>query len=318
MHIEEQRWAPLPASCTPKPYSLEIAAGVHVPEGVGFCVVPMDEPILYNGQFPTALAGGGLTWAFVARSCTEFASYPAGTVPHGKGISHLAYVSGNGWPTPMPPPTVDVEHPKPGRPIDLTHVYPGGGKVGYRWLVVANSGAQARKCWWSANSPNGASAAELTDVINGKAWAAGGFKKDNIKKKLVALSRSEVDGRFQFIVNEWKPGEAWWWGYGASIANITSVINGQAWADFRKDGIEKRLVLLKRHGPDNWTFIMIPRNGLGWGWHPKISLTDLISIAQADNHRVIGISKSVLPDLQQGETGDDRDEPFSAVLVQNT
>ena len=111
----------------------------------------------------------------------------------------------------------------------------GAGAIASEDLVVVavpNQGSAWRKWWWSGSA--GATAKQLTDVINGKAWPAGKFKQDNIPKKLVALARSKLDGKFRFVVNEWKPGEAWWWGYGASIDNITAVLKGEAWADFRR------------------------------------------------------------------------------------
>jgi hypothetical protein len=108
-----------------------------------------------------------------------------------------------------------------------------------------------------------------------------------------------------------KPGEAWWWGYGASIANITSVINGEAWADFKADGTEKRLVSLKRHTKDNWTFLMVPRNGVGWWWYPKISFDDLLANAKTHNARIIDLEEWGMKDDNGGSM------EFSAVLVQN-
>lgn len=308
MHIEEQRWAPLPSSFTPA------SGGNHpVPEGVGL-EFGLPGPYGANellvaignsaGQSPPA----GRYFLHLARSFTEFASY---SFFDSAEVVNFA----GGW---VYGPTVGDE--KPGRPIDLTHSYQGQQLsptlVAYSMISVANSGTAARKWWWSAG-PDGATAAQLADVINGKAWSAGEFKKDNIKKKLVALSRNKLDGTFRFILNEWK-GEAWWWGHGASIANITSVIKGEAWADFRKDGIEKRLVLLKRHAPGNWTFIMVPRDGLGWAWYPKIQLDQLISKAQANKHRVIAISPWALPDPQLGSIHETLEDPVSAVTVQNT
>ncbi|MDP9223431.1 MAG: hypothetical protein M3P18_06170, partial [Actinomycetota bacterium] len=56
-----------------------------------------------------------------------------------------------------------------------------------------------------------------------------------------------------------------------------------------------RLVFLKRHAKGNWTFLMVPRNGLGWSWYPKISLADLISNATKNIQRVISLNLRTLP-----------------------
>jgi hypothetical protein len=184
--------------------------------------------------------------------------------------------------------------------MDLYYGESGKVQPPFEWLLAAtlvpNYGTAGRKWWWSG--PGGATAAQLTDVINGKAW--GNFKKDNIKKKIVALVRRQQDGRFRFVLNEWKPGEAWWWGNGATIANIKSVLNDEAWASFRKDAIDKRLVMLKRHAHGNWTFVMLPRDGLGWAWYPKIAVPDSLSQAKANDHPVIGLHRY---DLQQSSPG---------------
>ena len=91
------------------------------------------------------------------------------------------------------------------------------------------------------------------------------------------------------------------------MANIEAVINGHAWGAFEADGIKKRLVSLKRHAADNWTFILVPwEQGVGWSWHPKISWHDLAETAAQEGARVI--------DLERYGTSD---ELFSAILLHN-
>ena len=71
-------------------------------------------------------------------------------------------------------------------------------------------------------------------------------------------------------------------------------------------------MLLKRHGPDNWTFIMVPRSKLLWDWHENISIKDLVNAAKAANQRVISLEAWPLPPDPA-----DFNTPFSAILVQN-
>jgi len=309
MHLEEQRWAPVAAACAPP---IPVTDTWYVPGEAGvygwISFEPQPDKFWPPETFLQFELGrpaiGGSPWCgcYLAKSCTEFAAYPKTAWrffygANGAAVNAAVQESGFG----------------PARFIDLD-LDPGGDvqsgvltKENLSVVAVPNQGSAWRKWWWSGSA--GATAKQLTDVINGKAWPAGNFKQDNIPKKLVALARSKLDGKFRFVVNEWKPGEAWWWGYGASIDNITAVLKGQAWADFRNDGIEKRLVLLKRHGKDNWTFIMVPRNGLGWAWHPYTDITSLRSEATANDQRVIALNISE-PWPSWGYT-------LSAILVQN-
>ena len=298
MHIEEQLRGPLPTSCTP----LWPGANPLLTEGVGLLIEPFpDKPV---GIMRVATGYWEHYYLYVAKSCTEFASdaYPR---------EWWEGLAGYGWPS-------FVHHGAAFRPIDVAESYqfpdPNDptAEVVHEHILMPDFGAVKRKWWYSGNNP-GATAAELTDVINGKAWAAGHFKNDNIKKKLVCLARSKLTGKFRFILNEWKPGDAWWWDYGASINDIKTILDGGAWASFRKDGIKKRLVLLRRHADDNWTFIMVPENGLGWVWH------HLVSEAASYNHRIISIAPFELPDPASGDVYNATvADPVTAVTVQNT
>ena len=298
MHIEEQRWAPVSAACAPAPQT-----GTE-PEGVGF-----SESAIFGPNILLPFDFASPYWmCYLATSCTEFA--PA-SYSEASPFVDFPFSTDVIW-RDKPSHDVDAEIPtfwgkgRPGRIINLDYF---GGDFGELTVtIVPNWGQAARKWWWSGTKR--ATVGQLTDVINGKAW--GPFKQDNVKKRLVSLERSRLDGKFWFVLNEWKPGEAWWWGHGAAAANITSVLNGESWADFRKDGIEKRLVSLKRHAQDNWTFLMLPRSGLGWAWHPKISLDDLISEAKKNDQRVISLAPWDLTGQKYS-----RSDPFSAVLVQN-
>jgi hypothetical protein len=293
MHLEEQRWLPVAASCTPSWGS--------VPEGVGL----NDWPKPGSADFLVYNWGDGWRYCFTAKACTEYASYPnPSSMETSWGLDQPDLPGDpNSW-------ISKALNIGPTRMISLNHGYwQNWSGASLNVTFVANDGPAARKWWWSGFQ--GATAAQLSDVINGKAW--GHIKKDGVKKRLVGISRSKLDGKFLFILNEWK-GEAWWWGYGASIANITSVINGKAWADFPKDGIEKRLVSLKRHKGGNWTFIMVPRNGLGWSWHPKITADDLVAYAKKYNQRVIAVTAWDDAYKQQPSPAD----RLTAVLVQNT
>jgi hypothetical protein len=296
MHIEEQRWAPVAARCTPALMPVEVSG-----TGVGWLHGPPSSPEDGSVDFGFRFDQGDyFYWCYLALACTEFASYlptfhtleedPTGAVP-GTINDGLATASEG----------------KAARLIDMKYLVLNieAGVPAFRLsaIVVPNYGPAARKWWWSGSG--GATAAQLTDVINGKAW--GPFKHDNIKKRLVSLDRSPLDGKFRFVLNEWK-GEAWWWGHGASVDNIKSVINGEAWAKVPKDGIEKRLVSLKRYAKGNWTFLMVPRNGLGWSWHRKISIPDLLTYAKQYNERAISIHY-----LDPSNKAD----YVSAVLVQN-
>jgi hypothetical protein len=236
---------------------------------------------------------------YLLQSCTQYANYPEAWAFASAETNAKLVASVN-----------DAFGGKGGRVIDVDIRRLGFGSAGgvqehgLRLVIVPNYGPAARAWWWSGTT--GATADELADIINGKAWPAGNWKQDGIKKKLVSLARGK-DGKFRFVLNEWKPGETWWWGYGASLDNIAAVLNGQAWATFKADKIEKRLVSLKRHGKGNWTFLMVPREGLDWWWWPDKSMKDLAAFAEANNARIIDLDEWNYPHMT-----------FSAVLVQNT
>jgi hypothetical protein len=292
MEIEKQRWAPQPATCVKNVggfgWSHPLVSTSH----------PYWEDVmeLEDGRFlfdvewkfeGAGAEGGWVAGAHIQKSCTEYASYPnawqlaAGT---GDDVAFLVKHAFDG---------------KGARILDLDIHYDNNFPR-FSVILVPNHGPAARAWWWGW----GATAQNLTDVINGKAWA--NFKADNIKKKLVAIER-EANGHFAFVLNEHKPGESSWWGFGAAEQNISQVISGKAWASFKADNIEKRLVSLKRFGQSNWTFIMVPREeGLLWDRFWNATWKELSDHAAANNQRII--------DIERHGSSDDH---FSAVLVQN-
>jgi hypothetical protein len=310
MDIEKQRWEPVPAACVPVvdeaffpgaagAYRFtDAASGDAHPTWDGFVEEGLKQFVFDHESGP---AGPPICGCYMAKSCTEYASYEDAWA--------------RGWGKTGADIVAKMKSAFDGKgarilDIDLSANFPdpppSGGTAHMSVIFVPNYGPAARAWWWSGSA--GATAAEVASVLNGKAWPAGKFKNDGIKKKLVAIERGS-DHKFRFVMNKLKPGEAWWWGYGASLDNITAVLNGNAWADFKKDKIEKRLVSLKRHAPGNWTFIMVPRDGLGWVWHPHIdSIKDLQAEATKNNQRIIDLEfhDPTPTDLQ-----------VSAVLVQN-
>jgi len=298
MEIEKQRWAPLPAACASAeggPEGLKPGVGAYgwfqaSPLSVWEEVFENEygSRLLFDIEYKPAggAAEGWFAIAYIWKNCTEYASYKDAWKLAGGTGDDVAFF---------------VEHAfdgKGARILDLDIHY-DNNQLRFSVILVANHGPVARAWWWGW----GATAQNLTDVLNGKAWAT--FKADNIKKKLVAIER-EANGHFAFVLNEHKPGEAWWWGFGATVQNITDVLNGKAWATFKADNIEKRLVSLKRFAHENWTFIMVPREGLGWEWFPSKTFAELWDIAMAHNERII--------DIERYGSSDDH---FSAVLVQN-
>jgi hypothetical protein len=321
MDIEQQRWAPVAAQCAPDLNIAEMGSNgwskarrgavgwimgippVNTPYSQWQDWLELGEKMLFFDYEKWFTGASPMAGCYLAKSCTQYATYPRAWTTFlafsgqevlsklnaafdGKGVRIIDLDLRGGFP----------QSPNPD--------WPDGVYV----TAVANYGAAAKAWWWSGFA--GATGAQVADVLNGKAWPAGGFKQDNVKKRLVAIERSRVDGRFRFVLNEAKPGEAWWWGYGASIANITSVLKGEAWADFKADGIEKRLVSYRRHAGDNWTFLMVPRNGLGWWWFPKIEFDDLVAAAQKHGARIIHLD-------QWGIASGEDFSSFSAILVQN-
>jgi hypothetical protein len=284
MEIERQRWEPLAKSFIPGPGGF----GWSQPYTVGSTYDWEDDMEKEEGLFLFDLEsrGGHIAGAWIKKAATEFASYPDSWKLFEGDFDDIGFAVEN------------VFEGQGGRILDVDLTYRDGHQL-YDVILVPNYGSAARASWWGS----GASAQNLADVLNGEAW--GDFKADKIKKKIVALDRS-ANGRFTFVLNEAKAGEAWWWGYGASIANITTVLNGGAWAGFKVDKVEKRLVSLKRHAKGNWTFLMVPRDGVGWWWYPTTTWTDLAANAEKHNARVIDI-----------ERYGNSEDLFSAVLVQN-
>jgi hypothetical protein len=321
MDIEQQRWAPVSARCAQGLKNLGTVSNgwehsgsggfgwvtLFPPASTAFSewqdYLELEEKMLLFDYEEWITGASPQAGCYLAKACTQYAAYPRAwtTFLAWSGDEVVAKLNGAFGGKGARIVDLDLRGGFPDAPSgDL----PNGVNV----TAVANYGPAAKAWWWSGFA--GATASQVTDVINGKAWPAGNFKQDNIKKRLVAIERSRWDGKFRFVLNEWKPGEAWWWGHGASIANITSVLNGDAWADFRADGIEKRLVSYRRHADDNWTFLMVPRNGLGWWRYPKIDFDALLVAAKSHDARIIHLDQWGI------EKGDDFG-PFSAILVQN-
>lgn len=284
MEIERQRWDPLPKNLVPGPGGF----GWSTPF-LGTSVYDLEEEWEEEeGLFLFDLEsnGGELAGAWMKKAGTEFASYLHSWKLFQGSSDDVAFAVEN------------VFEGKGGRILDLDITYRDGHQL-LEVILVPNFGAAARAWWWGT----GATAQDLADVVNGKAW--GDFKADKVKKKIVSLDRA-ADGRFAFVLNEAKAGEAWWWGFGASVGNITTVLNGGAWASFKADKVEKRLVSLKRHARGNWTFLMVSRNDVGWWWYPSTTWDELAANAAKHEARLIDIER-------YGSSVD----LFSAVLVQN-
>jgi hypothetical protein len=187
-----------------------------------------------------------------------------------------------------------------GRVIDIRHSS-DDPDLPINAIVVPNSGSVERKSWWGHD----ATAQEISHALEGKAWS--GHAADGIKKKIVSIDRAP-DGRFLFVLNELAPGDAWWWGFGASLADVEAVFEGKAWADFKADGIKKRLVSLKRfEDKDDWTFLMIPwEPDVAWWLSPALNFHDITKQAQQHHARIISLERD-------GSSND----LFTAIMVGN-
>ena len=276
MEIEKQRWFPQTGACALTP------EGFGWSQPLGSTAHPYWEDVMEledgNFLFDVEYREGGaddisgwVAGAFVKKSCTEFASYtPSFKLFQGTG-DDIKFALDH------------VFEKKGARILDLD-IYYDNGQLRFAVILVPNYGSAARGWWWGW----GATAQILSEVLSGKAWAS--FKADGIKKKIVAIER-EAKGHFAFVLNELKPGEAWWRGFGADIPNIVSVVNGEAWANFAADNIKKRLVSLKRFAHRNWTFIAVPTEGVGWWWWPNKTWTELGAEAEKNNARIIDIER---------------------------
>jgi hypothetical protein len=296
MEIEAQRWFPLSGACalTPGGFGWHLLGGYSpsytsiVESTAGL----KDDDFLFDVEYkgPLGLLENPTEWiagAYLKKSCTEFASYPD---------SWSLYA---GTPNDVASATKHAFQGKEARILDLD-VYYDHSQLRFAVILVPNYGPATRKWWWG----HGATAQNLSDVLNGQAW--GDIEADKIKKKIVALER-DSNGDFAFVLNELQPGEGWWWGFGASLGNITSVLNGEAWGNFSADKISKRLVSLKRFAAGNWTFIALPKEGHEWWWYPWTTWTDLSENAEKHKARIIDIER-------YGSS----DTLFSAILLANT
>lgn len=284
VEIERQRWAPLAKN-------LVAGAGGFGwlrPFTVGSTYDWEEDMEKEDGLFLFDLESKDeeIAGAWIRKAGTEFASYPDSWKLFSGDFDDIKFAVKN------------VFDGKGGRILDLDITYRNFAQF-FDVILVPNYGAAKRAWWWGS----GATGQNLADVIDGKAW--GDFKADKMKKRIVAIDRG-IDSRFSFVLNEWKSGEAWWWGHGASISNIGTVIDGGAWAGFKADKVQKRLVSLKRHAKGNWTFLLVPRDGIDWWWYPTTTWDELAANAKEHNARVI--------DIERYGSSDDL---FSAVLVQN-
>ena len=166
MHIEEQRWAPVAATCLPAPRTGPEPKGVGFGEGWKPPVVPFDFASPYF-------------MCILATSCTEFASYPEASI-----TTFVTFRDKLSWDLDAGISTVFGGKGKAGRILSMDYI--PGNFDGLLVTMVPNYGAARRKWWWSGTGR--ATAAQLADVLNGNAWGA--FKHDNVKKRIVGSSEA--------------------------------------------------------------------------------------------------------------------------------
>lgn len=287
MEIEKQRWAPILATCVTAPgaFGWSQPLGSTANENWWDKIEIEDHQFLVHAEYRS---DSRIAAAWLHKSCTEYASYPDAWVPVTGSTADIDAYLDHGFAG------------RYGRVLDVS-VSTLNPQQPFNVILVPNYGAAQRPGWWGSNATD----QQINDITNGK--ASGKFEADGIKKKLISIDR-QPNGRFVFALSQLKPGDRWWWGHGASVANITSVINGNAWAGFPADGIKKRLVSLRQFAENNFTFIMVPwEPGVGFWWYPAIAWTDLVKNATANHARIIDIRR-------YGSSND----LFSAVLVSNT
>jgi hypothetical protein len=287
MEIEKQRWAPIPASCV----TASGAFGWSQTLGSTAHEYWWDKAEVEDHQFLVHAEYRSDDWiagVWLQKSCTEYAQYSDAWVPVTGSADDIGAYLDQGFAG------------EKGRVLDIS-VSTLNPQQPFNTILVPNYGAAQRGGWWGF----GATDQNIADVVNGKAW--GSFPADGIKKKLISIDR-RPDGRFVFALNQLERGDQWWWGHGAGVSNIASIINGQAWGAFSADGIKKRLVSLRQFAEDNFTFIMVPwEPGVGFWWYPAIAWSDLANNATEHHARIIDIRR-------HGSSND----LFSAVLVSNT
>ena len=282
--IEQQRWDPIAKGCVPS------VGGFGWSNPLGSSQHPswQDAKELEQGWmlFNAEYRDGWIAGAVIDKACTQFNGYPdAWTVFSStpQGVEAVRPTAFDG---------------KPGRIIDIDVYYDGipvPANKRHRVIFAPNYGPAYQASWWG----HGATAADLTKLINGQAWA--NFAADGIPKRIVSIDR-EFDGRYSFVLTKWKPGEAWWWGPGATQQELVNAINGQG------DGIAKRLVALIPHGDGHFTSVLVPwKAGVGFWWKPNATWSQINSLATSTNSRIV--------DLERYGASNDH---YSAVLVGNT
>ena len=285
MRIEQQRWAPLSGGCSLKPggfgWSHPLPSTQH--DAWWEVIDAEDHELVFHLDYRDDWASG----SFLKRSCTEFTSYPKTWIPISQDVSTINAYLDHGFGT-----------GKHGRLIDID-----GSSDGNGWLdviMVPNYGQAARSWWWSPN----ASAQDLKNACAGKAWQ--NHQADGITKKIASIAR-KANGNLAFILNQPEPGEdSPYFGIGVGTASIKTLLNGGSWGGIPA-GPERRLVYLKLHAaPDNWTFLMVPRHGLGWHWWEAASWNDIKTDCEALNRRLIHIDR-------YGNS----DDLYTAIVVQN-
>jgi hypothetical protein len=313
MKIEEQRWAPLSASCAPA------SGGFGWSEPLGDWDDVMED-VDHRLLFHVELMDGKVAGSYLTKGCTEFASYKDAWMLWSGTVDDIGFA---------------LEHAFDGKGARLLDIRlkAGSSKPPYIYnvILVPNFGPAARNWWWGHGAPMD----KLADVLQGKAWKS--FKADNIKKKLTSLTR-QPKAKYAFVATETAPGDAWWWGSGATVDDLVKVTNGEHWKSFPEDKIKKRLVSLQArrrwewktvevHGtreipvwepdiygkivekkkvvpytyttkvkgkelPPHFTFIAVPwAAGVRWWWLPAASFGEIKELANANDARIVDIRR---------------------------
>jgi hypothetical protein len=244
-----------------------------------------DHHLLFHADYKADYVAG----AYIKRACTEFASYDHAWMPITQDVSTINEYINHGFGPGKAGRLID---------IDVNPSDPGFLDV----IMVPNYGPAAKAWWWWGGE--GATAQNLRDICAGKAWAT--FKADGIKKRIVSLAR-HPSGSLVFVLNEVKGGDQVpYFGIGAGSGTINAICNGGAWGGI-PSGPERRLVSVKLHAaPDNWTFLMVPRKGLGWHWWDRAPWSDIQQNCHDANRRIIHIERY--------GASEDR---YTAIVVQN-
>ena len=238
MDIEKQRWEPLPLDWVKPP-----------PGGFPWKVQPPGSFDNYGDPFETMESEDGWflsdidfrsqdgAWAgvYFSRVGTEFDAEPdAWRVLSGSYDEIVSWT-----------PDVFVQESgqgsRPGRIIDIDISEDGTFNV----IFVPNYDGFYRKQWFHHGVSHTSTVKKL---INGEAVAQ---SPAGPKKRLVTITQHPTTRHMSFVLEEWKKGEAFWWGVGLTATEVMSIAHGNGAAaypqDFPPDNIPKRLVLLQGH-----------------------------------------------------------------------